>query len=101
MTLPRINPGDKIRAPWLNKVAESINGEPFKKTAEKSEQPIRDNDAAENQPVDEIWTEIARTTDTVRVYDPDDDSVYVDVERAATINFRTPAGTTIQLRMSN
>jgi len=101
MTIPRINPGDKIRAPYLNKIADAVNGENIKNRSTKSEQPIRDNDAAENQPVDEIWTEIARTTDTVRVYDPDDDSVYVDVERAATINFRTPAGTTIQLRMSN
>jgi hypothetical protein len=45
-------------------------------------------------------TETARTTETVRVYDPADATRYVDVERALTVTFEDVTGTEVQLILS-
>jgi hypothetical protein len=39
-----------------------------------------------------VYNEVERTTETVRVYNPSDNSQYVDVQRIKTITFRGPDG---------
>ena len=50
---------------------------------------------------DEIWTEYSRTTETVRVENPDDATQYVDVDRIVTVTFAKPDGTTVLLSFSS
>lgn len=45
----------------------------------------------------ETWSEIERTTDTTRVEDPSDSSVYVDVEYATSITMARPDGSVVLL----
>ncbi|KJS40353.1 MAG: hypothetical protein VR70_05780 [Rhodospirillaceae bacterium BRH_c57] len=48
-----------------------------------------------------VWTEIARTTSTVRVENPEDPEQYVDVERVETLLMRGPGGEQVEWRLSH
>ena len=41
---------------------------------------------------DEVWTFVSRTTETVRIEDPDDAAVFVDVEKTKSVVVRKPSG---------
>lgn len=63
-----------------------------------------DEDDDEDDPPPEgpaVWTEIARTTSTVRVENPEDPEQYVDVERVETALFRLPDQSEVELRFNH
>jgi hypothetical protein len=99
--VPRIRAGEVIEARWLNDVVDGVNTALQPPRAEDDPPPPQPEEGDDESAADEHWTEVARTTTTVRVEDPDDSDTYVDVERVDTVTFLRPDGTTIRLTMSN
>lgn len=54
----------------------------------KTNDPRRNDDQEPNQARDVVMQEEARKTKTVRIYDPDDSAVYIEVARITEITFR-------------
>jgi len=50
--------------------------------------------------VSEFWQEISRITVPVRIYDPSDHTIYVDVDRIASVTFAKPDGAFITLNFN-
>lgn len=52
-------------------------------------------------PVVDQWVEVSRTSDTVRVENPEDSEQYVDVARVATVTLEGPNGERMRLTFDN
>ena len=52
-------------------------------------------------PVVDQWVEVSRTSDTVRVENPEDAEQYVDVARVATVTLEGPNGERMRLTFDN
>ena len=103
----RVNVQEPIRASWANSLVDSVNllqGAVPAPQQRREPAPTFYNDSGDiegAEPVgDELWLEVARTTSTVRVENPDDANQYVDVERIDAICFFTPRGR-VQLLFNN
>ena len=99
MKLPHIQKKQPITAKFLNAQVDEIN------TLTGNVDAPRDPDeGGENSPEIEqtagVWSERSRTSTTVRIEDPNDSSVYVDVARMDSVTFSTPSGP-ITLRFNN
>jgi hypothetical protein len=61
---------------------------------------VRDPAPQKKKPTDDkkirVYTEVERTTETVRVYNPSDNAQYVDVQRIKSITFRGPDNVDVQ-----
>jgi len=87
--------GDRITAPYLNSITAKVEKldeaiTPPSELPKDSPAPTREGD--------ETWTEIERTTTTERVTDPNDENVYVDVDRFVTVTFEKSGGKLVTLR---
>lgn len=100
--------GAVIRATFLNRIVEVVDGRadiitnPRQRAGER--QQIQGDVDPTGQPAlsaDQVFTEIGRTVSTVRVEDPDDADVYVDVERIDTVTFIGTNGRTMLLVFNN
>lgn len=96
-----VNPGDPIRARWLSNVARTVNDHSEALRPPQSLAPVsNDSQAYESddqipsaQLGSELFTETGRQTSTVRITDPSDSSVYVDVSRIDAVTFSSGART--------
>ncbi len=92
--IPRFTKGRIISAQQLNEVVSSVNAlneiNLPTQINEGNTFPAFD-DSEETESASEYqantWTEIARTTTTVRIENPEDAEQYVNVERVVTITF--------------
>lgn len=93
--VPLVNKGQAITARWLSNVARTLNDHSEALRAPASLAPLSkdsqayDPDGAipEGQLGTGIWVETGRDVSTVRVEDPNDSSIYVEVERIDAISF--------------
>ena len=81
--IPLIQPGDRITAARQNAMAMAINEELL--------HAPRDVEGGVEEGVQlagaTTWQETSRTSETVRVTNPEDEEQYVDVERPLTVEF--------------
>jgi len=92
MKAPRVARGQAITANLWNELADAVDESLFSPrditagiTTEEVEEIVTSGSTS--------WTEISRTSDTVRVENPEDATQFVDVERMRTIVFQGGAGT--------
>ena len=105
------NPGDRLSARYINRIVDGANLAinllgPAKSTrlpsADSYTPPLDENDnGVVNGVGTRIYRETARRTSSVRVSDPNDSSVYVDVDRIDEVTLQTGAGETITLVFRN
>lgn len=92
--IERIRRGQIIRAAYLDTMAQAINdlngtiSPPAQIGAPAEPEQI-------NSATGEVWREITRSTDTVRIENPDDPEQYVDVERVMTVTMSRPDGSSV------
>ena len=92
--VPRIARGDAITARWLNRLVESANRSlqaPIRPESARSAEPsditieaTGDPDTQDQLPEStgaQVWTETEKVTETVRIEDPNDSAVFIDVAR--------------------
>lgn len=90
MNVPRIRKGQVIQASYLNRFADALNEQ-----MRRPQQAGKPFDAEQiNTAVGEVWVELGRIEQTVRVTNPDDDEQYVDVDRMVTVTMRNARGDT-------
>lgn len=93
-----VKKGQVITARFLNKVVDDVNrlNQFVKPRDQRGVAPDAKADPDENETVEgissEVWIELSRQTDTVRITDPDDEDTYVDVQRISNITFGRPFG---------
>lgn len=95
-----IQKGEVIRASYLNRITDEINT-----INGRIAPPHNDGNTPAPAPIEagsqgEVWNETTRTVQTVRVYDPEDEAVYVDVEQTISISFETADGRMITMNLS-
>lgn len=104
-TIPRFGKGRPIPAVRLNQVVDGVNALNLDKLPRQedrgAEGPLVTDDEKTEQAAVEVWNEVSRTVETVRVENPDDSEQYVDVERVQTITLRRDNGELILMRLSN
>lgn len=93
--LTEIQRGDTITAdPFLNSIVRAVNGAQGRFSAPNQvAAPVEFSTIAPT----EIWREVTRTTATERVFDPNDETVFVDVLRITSVGMRRPDGTVVLL----
>lgn len=79
--------GQVITAQFLGEVAGAINS-----GIQGPEQEQRGLEDGITPTQTQKWVGVSYETTTVRVSDPEDEDVFVDVERFTSITFRTPHG---------
>ncbi len=95
--LQRIKKGDPLTAVGLfNPMIREIN-----LLVEEFRGPRQVDPPAEDGQAAEIWNEVERVVEVVRISDPDDSSVFVDVERISTVTMQRPDGELVQLVFTN
>lgn len=105
--VPETRRGAPVKASVLTELARGYNDlrrAPAKGQTVRASVSIDADNGREQfdaQSADETWTEVARTTETVRVTNPEDAEQYVDVERITALWCQTPDGRTIMLRFNN
>lgn len=129
MKIPRIERGDPLTALYFNRISDTINdiielstptgegdervsaavdGTGTNVTPENLEllQSIVDgiselSTTNENTDSGLNFIELARVSSTVRVTDPDDDTIFVDVERIDAVSFKDDEGNILRLAFTN
>lgn len=101
MTIRRFAPRQIIPADRLNQLVDAANdfraGQLPRQIQPGAEGPVDES----REEVDEEWREVARTTTTVRVSNPEDADQYVDVERAESVTLLLPDGRRVGLILDN
>ncbi len=96
--ISRIKKGQVITARFLNRVVDDVNRlNQFVKPRDQRGVAPPENEAPDDNETtetisSEVWVELSRKTDTVRITDPDDAETYVDVQRISHITFGRPFG---------
>lgn len=75
---PTVRRGERITARWANELAGAVN---------EALQPPKDKDTGvteDEAQAERTINEVERTTETVRIENPEDSEQYVDVARAVT-----------------
>ena len=98
--VPRIRRGSPITSGYLNNISDNINQAYDSVHGPKTTDNPTETDG-DGEPIPEQWTEVERTTTTVRVENPDDATQYVDVERIETITFSLADSTRVELTFNN
>lgn len=102
--LRRIAQGELITAEFLNASVDQVNEltgiikGPEQVDSGIQPEPIPgEEDYADEVAGTELWQEISRIADVVRVSNPDDPEQYVDVSRILSVTFQKPDGSRVQL----
>ncbi len=104
--LPRLSIGDVITAQYLNQVTGEINElqrfvPPKMLGQDKPTETSGETPSGGSATQSVTWDEWSRSEDLVRVTSPNDEEVYVDVDRIVSVTFKDGGGQEMTLNFSN